>query len=238
MLEKYTPRTLPRIALAALAIIVFMAASVTPVGAANVRLVQPVGSKTVYAIINGRLQALRSEAIRKSYSTGLVEQVSQAFVRRLPRVRLVMSQLGPRVYLIDRSTNQKIWFPTEQSFLGSGEQWHDIIVITPEDSVAYRNALLIRAIDSSTIYFLDLQKVERHAITSPADFTARGFNWGDVVVVPKALLEGYARSSPLPSSVLPPDTVERPPQSSDGIPPVAVPSGGVSLAVTRGVATA
>src|SRR3989344_7369181 len=187
MLEKYTPRTLPRIALAALAIIVFMAASVTPVGAANVRLVQPVGSKTVYAIINGRLQALRSEAIRKSYSTGLVEQVSQAFVRRLPRVRLVMSQLGPRVYLIYRSTNQKIWFPTEQSFLGSGEQRHDVIVINPEDSVAYRNALLIRAIDSSTIYFLDLQKVERHAITSPADFTARGFNWGDVVVVPKAL---------------------------------------------------
>lgn len=164
----------------------------------SVRLVQAEGSARIYAVVDGKRHLIRNPLILQSYAyrDKQVAPVSTATLATYAATRLVMSSAGPRVYLL-APRDQKVWFPTEDSFLKSGERWSEIVHISQYDSRSYRNAVLVKTSDDPKVYYLDYTQATRAPFASEQDFLQSGFVWGDIVTVPQALLDGYRLVAPV-----------------------------------------
>lgn len=160
----------------------------------SAELVRVVGSSDTYVVLKGKKHLLRTKEALTSYERrGLaVKNISVARFKAAAGVRLVHSSIGPRVYLLDEASGQKVWFPTEASFAGSKEKWENVLEITPEDSKSLRNAHVIKVAGKPDVYELNIEKGTRQLIPDEAAFRARNYHWKDIVSVPQALLEGYA----------------------------------------------
>ncbi|PJE75678.1 hypothetical protein COV04_03705 [Candidatus Uhrbacteria bacterium CG10_big_fil_rev_8_21_14_0_10_48_11] len=193
---------------------------------ADVQLLRDQSTKKIYAVIDGIRHYIPNFDVLQSYAYRFIhiKDVSSSTLQAFTPLRLIKSSLGPRVYLLDQLSGQKVWFPTEKSFLDSGEQWKDIVHISGDDSRTLRNGRLVKIADDPNIYYLDYTAQTRALIPSPDLFTAAGFRWSDVLTVPQPLLDGYQQIDPLSL-----DTLPAPPE-----PPTAPPSAAlsVSLAVT------
>jgi len=186
---------------------------------AAVRLLQVKGSPSIYAVVRGHKYLFLSPTSFGSYSYagGKIETISSEALDKLPNVRLIKSSLGSRVYLLDKASSQKFWFPTEVSFINSGEKWENIFEISNSDARMYPNTSLARAPSDQKVFYLDLEKQTRAPIPSPEIFVAKGFSWSKILTVPAAALEGYAITSPLELTT-----------------PVSPPAGGASLTISAG----
>lgn len=160
----------------------------------SVRLVREPSSTKLYAMIGGFRYHIRDLSILQSYEyrNKPTETVTTSEFEKLKQVRLVKSSLGPRVYLLDTVTGQKIWFPTEQSFVGSGERWTDIVQISGKDSLAYPNARALKVKDDPRVYVVDYETLTRRHVVTENDFNQAGLRWNKIVTVEKALLEAFA----------------------------------------------
>jgi len=160
---------------------------------ASVELQRESTSGKIFAVIQNKIYHLRSLNILQSYAykAKKITEVSFDELKNKEKVRLIKSSLGSRVYAIDDRTGQKLWYPSEKSFLDSGEKWDEIFQVSVDDSRAYQNAQLIKSEDDPKVYFLNLDDASRAPIKSAEDFLAAGFDWYNVLVVPKSVIEGY-----------------------------------------------
>lgn len=157
----------------------------------DVRIVKQEGDSRLFVINQGKRQHIRDLSILRSYPSRRVETISSEEFERTKSIRLIKSPLGPRVYLLDAKTGQKIWFPTEASFVGSNENWNEIVEISGTDSRAYPNAVLLKISGQPKVYQINYDTLEKVHIKSEADFLAAGFNWKKIVTVPEALLDAF-----------------------------------------------
>lgn len=175
----------------------------------RVRLVKVDGDNRLYAVLGDFKHHIRNVEILRSYAFNqTVQTVSKAEFDKLREVLLIKSALGPRVYLLDLTTGQKIWFPNEASFIDSGNNWNDIINVSGTDSLQYDNARLVKIEGDPKVYFLNYDNLTKLPIESESDFIAAGFSWSKIVTVPKALLNAYQVSTSFDPSNAPQEEPE------------------------------
>lgn len=157
----------------------------------DARLIKQEGENKLYILAEGKRHYIRNLQVLSSYPRLPVETISISEFERTETARLIKSPLGPRVYLLDLRTNSKIWFPTEASFIGSGEDWDEIVEISGTDSLLFDNAQLLKTSSNPKVYEVNYSTLEKKHIASESEFVARGFDWDKIVTVPEALLSAY-----------------------------------------------
>ncbi|MFA5954615.1 MAG: hypothetical protein WC817_03720 [Patescibacteria group bacterium] len=183
---------------------------------AKTELLRDAQTKKIYAVIGGVRHHLANVDILRSYAYRLLElkDVTAEALAKFDAVRLIKSSLGPRVYFVDQATGQKVWYPTEESFLGSGEKWEKIVSVSGDDSRSMKNGHLVKTANSADIYYLDFDALTRSLIPSPDVFAKAGFSSSNVLTVPEPLLLAYRLTDSFN-----PDTLPLPP--APDVPPSA-----------------
>lgn len=168
------------------------------------RLVQVKGQPQVYAIVDGKKHYIRSLDSLHSYAflKKSIEPITEKDLNNLSEANLIMSPLGPRVYVLDAARGAKLWIPNEESFVKGGHKWENIVRVTGADSRSYRNVQLVKSAENNIIYYLDNDHPERHEVTNTSDLAAAGLSESVIMVVPQPLIDGYALGTPFSPTLI------------------------------------
>ena len=105
-------------------------------------------------------------------------------------IGLYKTASDPRVYAI--FGNHKHHISSPAIFLEYGYDWAEIETVSQEKLNSYSPARLVKTPESSTIYYLYLEKSIRKPINNPSVFNSYALNkWEDVVTIPQSDLSRF-----------------------------------------------
>lgn len=132
--------------------------------------------------------------VESGYEWGNIRNVSVGIISVFPSAKLLRVKGRPEVYEVTGLMRRHILSP--EAFEREGHDWSDILTVNIQELAWYTETNLIRGAGDEKTYLITENFMKRWFVTEEV-FLEQGYNWQDILVVRRIVIESYPTGEPI-----------------------------------------